>query len=82
VPPVSGEDGDAETSRSSRRAPCTRRCLGDREPGASRRREPTGGSMRIWCSVSLTILAIMATAWKGYFPAAVSPESMTASVPS
>src|SRR5580692_9220685 len=34
--------------------------------------------VRIWYSVSVTILAIMATASTGYLPAAVSPESMTA----
>ncbi len=41
-----------------------------------------GGSMRIWCSVSVMILAIMATASTGYLPAADSAESMTESVPS
>ena len=42
----------------------------------------SGGSSRIWCSVSAMILAIMATVSAGYLPAAVSAESMTASVPS
>src|SRR3977135_3059624 len=52
-----------------------RRTLGG-WPGAG------GGSMRIWCSVSVMILAIMATASTGYLPAADSAESMTESVPS
>ncbi len=38
--------------------------------------------MRIWCSVSATIFAIIATVSTGYLPAAVSADSITASVPS
>src|ERR1700733_14062183 len=38
-----------------------------------------GGWMRLGCSVSVMILAIMATASIGYFPAADSAESMTES---
>ena len=34
------------------------------------------------CSASMTIRLIIATASRGYLPLAVSPESMTASVPS
>src|SRR5260370_5988743 len=79
VAPVSVKMAMAATSRSSAAwdmhsqmvSAMERRTLGG-WPSAG------GGSVRIRCSVSATIFAIMATASAGYFAAAVSPGGRTA----
>jgi len=52
----------------------TDRCAASRWPGVS--------GWSAFASVSATIRAIISTASSGYLPLAVSPDSMTASVPS
>src|SRR5574341_1224258 len=81
VVPDSVKTAMARMSRSWAACAADSQMVSEMERGApSRRRRKTPRCM--WSSASATMRAMMATASRGYLPAAVSAESMTASVPS
>src|SRR5580704_10074480 len=78
VAPVSVKMAMAATSRSSAAWDMHSQMVSATDSRVVRWMSDRGlASMRIWYSVSTTILAIMATDSTGYFPAALSAESMT-----